>query len=73
MRLKMWSASDQRVTRNPTSGRSTASAATLVKAGRLLDPRTGNILAPAAVLVEGDKIKEVGPPSKVEADAPAAG
>src|SRR5262252_3225425 len=29
------------------------SALTLVKAGHLLDPRTGNVLAPAAVLVEG--------------------
>jgi hypothetical protein len=26
---------------------------TLVKTGRLLDPKTGNVLAPAAVLVEG--------------------
>jgi imidazolonepropionase-like amidohydrolase len=33
---------------------------TLVKAGRLLDPRSGNVLAPAAVLIAGDKIKEVG-------------
>jgi len=40
---------------------------TLVKASRLLDPRTGNVLAPAAVLIEDDKIKEVGPPSKVQA------
>ena len=40
---------------------------TLVKAGRLLDPRTGNVLAPAAVLIEGDKIKEVGTPAKVQA------
>src|SRR5580704_4372742 len=40
---------------------------TLVKAGRLLDPRTGNVLSPAAVLVEGDKIKEVGAPTKVQA------
>jgi len=42
-------------------------AQTLVKASRLLDPRTGNVLAPAAVLIEDDKIKEVGPPSKVQA------
>src|SRR5215468_8630086 len=42
---------------------------TLVKAGRLLDPRTGNVLSPAAVLVEGDKIKQVGPPSQVSAPA----
>jgi imidazolonepropionase-like amidohydrolase len=44
---------------------------TLVKAGRLLDPRTGNVLSPAAVLIENGKIKEVGAPSRVRADAPA--
>ena len=43
---------------------------TLVKAGRLLDPRTGNVLSPAAVLIENDKIKEVGTPAKVQANAP---
>jgi imidazolonepropionase-like amidohydrolase len=41
-------------------------ANTLVKAGRLLDPRTGNVLSPAAVLIENGKIKEVGPPSQVQ-------
>ena len=45
---------------------------TLVKAGRLLDPRTGNVLSPAAVLIENGKIKEVGSPSQVQAAAPAA-
>jgi imidazolonepropionase-like amidohydrolase len=40
---------------------------TLVRASRLLDPRTGNVLSPAAVLVEGGKIKEVGAPTKVQA------
>jgi imidazolonepropionase-like amidohydrolase len=40
---------------------------TLVKASHLLDPRTGNVLSPAAVLVEGGKIKEVGAPTKVQA------
>jgi imidazolonepropionase-like amidohydrolase len=43
---------------------------TLVKAGRLLDPRTGNVLSPAAVLIEGGKIKEAGPPTQVQAHAP---
>jgi imidazolonepropionase-like amidohydrolase len=43
----------------------------LVKAGRLLDLRTGNVLSPAAVLIENGKIKEVGAPSRVQADAPA--
>jgi imidazolonepropionase-like amidohydrolase len=46
-------------------------AVTLVRAGRLLDPRTGNVLSPAAVLIENGKIKEVGAPSQVQADAPA--
>jgi imidazolonepropionase-like amidohydrolase len=48
-----------------------APVATLVKAGRLLDPRTGNALSPVAVLIENGKIKEIGEPSRVEADAPA--
>jgi imidazolonepropionase-like amidohydrolase len=44
---------------------------TLIKAARLLDPRTGNVLAPAAVLIEDNKIKDVGPPSKVQAPSGA--
>jgi imidazolonepropionase-like amidohydrolase len=44
---------------------------TLVKASRLLDPHTGNVLSPAAVLIENGKIREVGAPSRVQAEAPA--
>ena len=44
---------------------------TLVKAARLLDPRTGNVLRPAAVLIEGDKIKQVGTSSQVGVPAGA--
>jgi imidazolonepropionase-like amidohydrolase len=44
---------------------------TLVKAGRLLDPRTGNVLSPAAVLIENGKVKEAGAPAKVQAPAGA--
>src|SRR5438309_10301891 len=47
------------------------SAAIIVLALRLLDPRTGNVLSPAAVWIENGKIKEVGAPSRVQADAPA--
>ena len=54
----------------PTPAQS-AVPVTLIKAGRLLDPRTGNILAPAAVLIEDGKIKEVGSPSQLQAAAPA--
>ena len=46
-------------------------AGTLIKAARLIDPRTGNALAPAAVLVEDGRIKQVGAPAQVQANAPA--
>jgi imidazolonepropionase-like amidohydrolase len=48
-----------------------AAPESLVKAARLLDPRTGNVLSPAAVLIENGRIKEVGPPSQVQPHAPA--
>jgi imidazolonepropionase-like amidohydrolase len=43
---------------------------TLVKAGRLLDPRTGKVLSPAVVLIQGHKIVEVGPAPQLQAVAP---
>src|SRR5262245_44527072 len=43
---------------------------TLVKANRLLDPRSGNVLSPAAVLIADGKIKEVGTPTQVQVHAP---
>lgn len=48
----------------PLSAQS-AARVTLVKAGRLLDPRTGNVLTPALVMIEGDQIKQVGSPSQI--------
>src|SRR5215831_14209760 len=42
---------------------------TLVRAGRMLDPRTGNVLAPAAVLIEDGKIKQVGAQISAPSDA----
>src|ERR1043165_74453 len=50
-------------------GAQSSSFATLVKAGRLLDPHSGNVLSPAAVLIEHGKIKEVGPPPQVQSHA----
>src|SRR5579864_9043867 len=44
---------------------------TLVEAARLIDPRTGHALAPAAVLIENGTNKEVGAPAQVHAHAPA--
>ncbi len=43
--------------------------ATLIKAGRLLNPRTGDVLSAAAVLIENGKIKSVGPLAQEQADA----
>jgi imidazolonepropionase-like amidohydrolase len=42
-----------------------AGPVTVVKARRVLDPRTGIVLSPGAVLIEGDKIKQVGTPSQI--------
>jgi len=44
---------------------------TLVKARRLLDPRSGRVLSPAAVLVENGRIREVGAPADVQQRTPA--
>jgi hypothetical protein len=43
---------------------------TLVRAGPMLDPRTSQVLSPAAVLIENGKIKEVGSPTQVQLHAP---
>src|SRR5881296_1897901 len=41
----------------------------LIKAGRLIDPKAGTVLANQAILVEGDRIKEVVPADAVAAHA----
>jgi imidazolonepropionase-like amidohydrolase len=52
-------------------GAQAAASVTLVKASRLLDPRSGHVLASAAVLIEGDKIKQVGSSSQIGVPAGA--
>jgi imidazolonepropionase-like amidohydrolase len=42
----------------------------LIKAGRLIDVRAGRVLTDQAILIEGDRIKEVGPSSTVSGRAP---
>ena len=39
-----------------------AASSTLVEAARLLDPKSGNTLAPVAVLIQGGKVKQIGLP-----------
>lgn len=43
---------------------------TVVKAARILDVRAGRYIENAAVLVEGDRIKEVGPAAQIQPHAP---
>jgi imidazolonepropionase-like amidohydrolase len=45
---------------------------TLIKAGRLFDARSGQMLSNQAILIEGDRIKEVGNASMVAAHAATA-
>ena len=45
-------------------------AVTVIRAGRLLDVRAGHLLTDQGILVEGDRIKEVGPYAQVQAKAP---
>ena len=47
-----------------------ATEATIVRAAKLLDVRKGVYLENAAVLIEGEHIKEVGPASAIQAHAP---
>jgi imidazolonepropionase-like amidohydrolase len=43
----------------------------LIRAGHLLDVRSGRVLTDQAILVEGDRIKEAGPAANVAGHAPA--
>jgi len=44
----------------------------LIKAGKLIDVRAGRTLTDQAILIEGDRIKEVGPSASIVARAPGA-
>lgn len=52
-------------------GAQAVASVTLLKASRLLDPRSGHVLTSAAVLIEGDKIKQVGSSSQIGVPAGA--
>jgi len=45
--------------------------AVLIKAGRLVDVRSGRVLTDQAILIEGDRIKQVGPEQSMQAPAGA--
>ena len=44
---------------------------TLLQPGKLLDVRSGTLLVDQAILIEGDKIVDVGPAAEVAKRAPA--
>jgi imidazolonepropionase-like amidohydrolase len=52
-----------------TSALAAAKDLVLIKATRLLDMRTGTVLSDQAILIEGEKIAEIGPASRVSRPA----
>ena len=48
-----------------------APALTVIKAGRLVNPRTGTVLSNQVIMIEGDRVKAVGPASEVMQGLPA--
>ena len=44
----------------------------LIKTGRLIDVRNGRVLKEQAILIEGDRIKEVGPTNQLASKASGA-
>src|SRR5687767_11295150 len=53
-----------------SSAQSPAKETLLIKAGRLIDIRGGRVLNDQAILIEGDRIKEVGAAASVASHAP---
>jgi imidazolonepropionase-like amidohydrolase len=54
-----------------TQTRAQAPKATLIKAGRLIDVRAGRVLENQGILIEGERIKTVGPLAEIQRSAPA--
>ena len=54
-----------------TAKAETKSAFTVVKAARLVDPKAGTVLTDQAILIEGDRVKAVGPAAEILKTAPA--
>ncbi len=64
-----WGAA-QNVAAQNVAAQNNAAKITLLKAGRLLDVRAGKYLVDQGVLIEGERIQEVGPFAQVRAHAP---
>jgi imidazolonepropionase-like amidohydrolase len=57
---------------DPAPKRQATAAQILIRAGRLIDTRHGRVLENQAILIEGDRIKQVGPFDEVRGTAPAS-
>jgi imidazolonepropionase-like amidohydrolase len=64
-------AQEPKEVRPSTKASPAAAEVTLIRAGRFIDVRTGQVLENQAILVEGDRIKEVGPAARLAAPAGA--
>ena len=53
-------------------GQAPAKSAVLIKAGKLFEARSGHMLTNQAILIEGDRIKEVGNSAAIAGQAPGA-
>ena len=58
-------------THAPAQPRTPAPAAVLIKAGRMIDTRAGRVVEGQGILVEGERVKEVGPFGEISTHAPA--
>jgi imidazolonepropionase-like amidohydrolase len=56
----------------PTATLSAQGRATLIRAGRLIDVKAGKVVEDQGILIEGERIKEVGPFAEVKAKAGSA-
>lgn len=56
----------------PILAQSKTPSVSLIKAGRLIDVRSGRVLENQGILVEGERIKSVGPLGEVQRNAPAS-
>ena len=59
------------VTTNTSAQLKPAKATILIRAGRLVDVRAGRVLENQAILVDGDRIKAIGPFAEIRRSAPA--
>ncbi|MGI9165053.1 MAG: amidohydrolase family protein [Pyrinomonadaceae bacterium] len=56
----------------PAQTKATAPSIVLIKAGRLIDVRAGRVIENQGIMIEGERIKAVGPLADIERSAPSS-